>query len=90
LTGGKPLKTFALNIDAFRWMPDATSFVYLDNKNGVRTFWSQPLVGGKPKQLTNSTGERIWSLNLSPYGKQIALTRGTETRDVVLISGFRR
>ncbi len=89
-TGGKPVKTFALNIDAFRWMPDGRSFVYLDNKNGVKTFWSQPIDGGTPKQLPNSIGERIWSLNLSPDGKQIALTRGTETRDVVLISGFRR
>ena len=71
-------------------MPDGRSLVYLEDKNGVRTFWSQPLDGGTRKQLTNFNGERIWSSNISPDGKQIALTRGIGISDVVLISGFRK
>lgn len=58
-TGGNPVKIFPLNIEAYRWMPDGRSLVYLEDKNGVRTFWSQPLDGGTRKQLTNFNGERI-------------------------------
>ena len=89
-TGGKPVKTLAENGQGFRWMPDGRSFVYLVRKDGVSNIWLQPIDGGTPKQLTNFTSDDVWGFEFSPDGKQIAVSRGTETRDVVLITGFRK
>jgi eukaryotic-like serine/threonine-protein kinase len=87
--GGKPVKIFALNAAGIRWMPDGRSFLYFTSKDGVSNIWTQPIDGGKPKQFTNfSNLSQLF--DLSSDGKQIALTRGTETSDVVLISGFKK
>ena len=71
-------------------MPDGRSIAYFVRKDGVGNIWSQPIDGGTPKQLTNFTSEVIRSFDFSPDGKQIAVTRATDTSDVVLISGFRK
>jgi eukaryotic-like serine/threonine-protein kinase len=86
-TGGKPIKTFDLNVAEIRWMPDGRSFQYSIIKDGLSSVWSQPIGGGKPQQLTKFSN-LTQSFELSPDGKQIAVTRGTSTSDVVLISGF--
>ena len=46
--------------------------------------------GGTPKQITNFTRDLIDSFDLSRDGKQIAVSRGTRSSDVVLISGFKK
>ena len=51
--------------------------------------WSQPLDGAAPKQLTDFKQERIFAFDWSRDGKQLALARGTLTRDAVLISNFK-
>jgi serine/threonine protein kinase len=45
---------------------------------------------GSPKQITNFTSESIRSFDLSRDGKQIAVSRGTSTSDVVLVSGIKK
>jgi hypothetical protein len=40
--------------------------------------------------LTNFTSDRIFWFDISRDGKQIALSRGTQTSDVVLISNFKQ
>jgi eukaryotic-like serine/threonine-protein kinase len=87
--GGKPVKIFALNAAEIRWMPDGRSFQYLVIKDGLSSVWSQPIDGGAPQQITKFS-KLIQSFNLSSDGKQIAVSRGTSTSDVVLISGFRK
>lgn len=89
-TGGKPVRIFDLNAAGFRWMPDGRSFIYSVSKDGVSNIWSQPIDGGKPKQITNFTTSILHSFDFSPDGKQIAIARGTGTSDAVLISGFRK
>ena len=91
-TGGKPVKTFALNSGGhgLRWMPDGRSIAYVVDNGNVGNIWSQPIDGGAPKQITNFTSERIGTFDLSPDGKQFAIMRGTITSDVVLISGIRK
>jgi TolB protein len=89
-TGGNPVKTFPMPGFELRWMPDGRSIAYILRKDGVDNIWSQPLDGGKPKQITNFTSEFMQFFDFSPDGKQIVVTRGTETRDVVLISGIRK
>jgi len=49
----------------------------------------QPFDGGAPKQLTNFTSDRIFWFDFSRDGKQVALSRGTQTSDVILIRDFR-
>ncbi|MBP9109628.1 MAG: serine/threonine-protein kinase [Pyrinomonadaceae bacterium] len=89
-TGGKPVKTLTLNSRGYglRWMPDGRSIAYIVDNGNVGNIWSQPIDGGTPKQITNFTSERMGSFDISPDGKQFAMMRGTETRDVVLISGI--
>jgi Tol biopolymer transport system component len=71
-------------------MPGGRSIAYAVNKADVGNIWSQLIDGGKPKQITNFTSELIGWFDFSRDGKQIAVTRGTSTSDVVLISGIRK
>ena len=51
---------------------------------------SMPIDGGAPKQLTNFTTDQIAWFDLSRDGKPTLFSRGATTKDVVLISGFRK
>ena len=88
--GGKPRKSF-LWPDGFqlRWAPAGDALTYGREVDGVGNLWSQPLDGGPPRQITSFTGLQIFSYDWSPDGKQLVLSRGQETRDVVLITDFR-
>ncbi|MGB7437285.1 MAG: hypothetical protein WBR26_07280 [Candidatus Acidiferrum sp.] len=63
--------------------------MFLDSRDGVGNVWLQPLQGGKPRQLTNFSSDRIYSFDWSPDGKQLVVARGNSSSDVVLISNFR-
>jgi hypothetical protein len=54
-----------------------------------QTSGRNPLMVAPSKQLTNFTSDRIFFFDFSRDGKQVALSRGTLTRDVVLISNFK-
>ena len=89
LEGGPLLKTFDLNSVSLDWTPDGRAIAYIDSREGVFNIAAQPLDGGAPKQLTDFKADRIFSFAYSPDGKQLALSRGTVSSDVVLISNFR-
>lgn len=94
LEGGEPLKTFDFSrsfstASLLRWTPDGRALAYPITRNGVSNIFAQPLDGGAPKQLTDFKADRIFSFAFSRDGKQIALSRGTQTSDVVLIKDFR-
>jgi TolB protein len=94
--GGPPSRTFAVPVaflgeeTAFRWAADGRAIVFGVTSNGVTNLWAQPVDGSPPKQLTNFASERIFGFDFSRDGKQVALSRGTQTSDVVLISDFKR
>ena len=48
-----------------------------------------PESGAKPVQLTNFKTDQIFWFNVSREGKQLALSRGTQTSEVILIRDFR-
>jgi hypothetical protein len=52
----------------------------------VSNLWSQPLDGGKAKQITDFKSDLIYNFAYSRDGRQLALARGSHTRDAVLIS----
>ncbi|PWT91664.1 MAG: hypothetical protein C5B55_07740 [Blastocatellia bacterium] len=72
-----------------RWMPDGRTIVYGIAHGGVTNLWAQPVDGSPPKQLTNFTSDRIFFFDFSRDGKQISLSRGTVTSDVVLVANFK-
>jgi Tol biopolymer transport system component len=74
---------------AFRWTPDGTAVAYIDNSDGPGQIWALPSTGGPAKQLTNFTTDSIFWFDWSRDGKQLAVARGTQLSDVVLISDFR-
>ena len=85
--GGPPVKTFLVPRGAganlgLRWKPDGQAIMIHDTAQGP---WLQPLFGGEPKHLTTFGPEKIFDLAWSPDGKRMALARGTQSFDVVLI-----
>jgi eukaryotic-like serine/threonine-protein kinase len=75
---------------ALHWLPDGRSLAYIVTRDGVSNIWSMPINGGAPKQLTNFTSDQIAWFDLSRDGKPTLFSRGSTTKDVVLISGFKR
>lgn len=85
---GRTVKTMDLppterNLD---WTSDGRAVVYVDSRGGVSNIWSQPIDGGAPRQLTNFKSDLIFAFDLSRDGKQIVLSRGNISNDVVLIA----
>jgi Tol biopolymer transport system component len=90
--GGEPVKIFDLigkNGD-FRWSSDSRSVYYpRDGQGGVTNIWNLPLDDKPAKQVTDFKTEKIFGFAFSRDGKQMVLSRGTRTSDVVLIKDFR-
>ena len=87
--GGPPIKTFPLAGQLgtnLAWTRDGSAVVYVLTSGGVSNLWAQPMNGTPPKQLTDFTSERIFWFAFSRDGKQLALSRGTQTSDVILIN----
>jgi dipeptidyl aminopeptidase/acylaminoacyl peptidase len=85
--GGPPLKI--LDSPSTTWAPDGRGFTGIDNRSGADNIWEWPMDGGKPRQLTHFKSDRISAYAYSRDGKQLALSRGTVSSDVVLIKNFR-
>ena len=93
IEGGQPIKTFSFPNGGntnLRWTNDGRAIVYGLTEKGVTNLWAQPVDGSTPKKLSNFTSDRIFGFSFSHDGKQVALARGTQTSDVVLISNFKR
>jgi hypothetical protein len=92
IEGGDPLELFdvrpALPLK-MRWSADGRTLFYVANRDGVSNIWSYPLDGGAPKQITDFKSDQIFYFDWSRDGKQLVLSRGMESRDVVLISDFK-
>jgi len=91
--GGQPIKLFDLSATAdyenLHWSPDGQALLYIDTKGGVSNIWSQPIDGSPAKQVTNFKSDLIFDFDWSHDGKQLAVSRGNQPSDVVLISGFK-
>ena len=93
IDGGSSVKLFdvapTVNASSVVWTMDGRSLVYSDTRNGVSNLWSQSLAGGPPVQLTDFRTDRIYSLDFSRDGRQLALTRGNKISNVVLFSNLK-
>jgi len=92
VTGGPPIKELDVPLPDItvrpRWSADGQALVYLNVTDGVGNLWSQPIAGGPPKQLTHFTSDQIYAFAWSGDGKQLAVSRGSTSTDIVLISNF--
>jgi eukaryotic-like serine/threonine-protein kinase len=97
IAGGEPIRTFdTAGVPVFdaassllRWTADGRTLTYVVTVGDVSNLWSQPISGDPPKQLTNFKSNRIFSFDWLPDGRQLILSRGTVTSDVLMISNFR-
>ncbi len=98
--GKKPIREFDLPIQdvdpdshvgggGVRWSPDSRSLTYLDTRNGISNIWRMSLTGAAPSQVTHFTSGRILSYAWTLDGRQLAIARGSETSNVVLITNIR-
>ncbi|MGO9273100.1 MAG: protein kinase domain-containing protein [Terriglobia bacterium] len=89
--GGQPAKVFPLPTAAglhLVWTPDGHTISFLNTVNGVDNVWEQPVAGGAPKAVTHFTSDEIFWFDWSLDGR-LALSRGTEPSDLLLIKNFR-
>jgi eukaryotic-like serine/threonine-protein kinase len=91
---GKVVKTFdappgVYRESCLRWSPEGKGLQYLLTKGDVTNIWEQPLAGGSPKQITNYNSGRIFDFDWSQDGKQLLMSRGEISSDVVLLSNLR-
>ncbi len=91
--GGEPLQLIensnTLTSGNVRWSADGRSLLYIASANKVANIWSLDLASGETKQITDFVSDRIYRFDLLPGSGTIAMSRGSETSDVVLISNFR-
>jgi eukaryotic-like serine/threonine-protein kinase len=95
--GGRPVKTFDYpglsNVGhpiIIRWTQDARELNYIRDQQGVSNIWAQPFDGGPPRQITDFTSGQIFNFAWSRDGRQLALARGSQTSDVVLIRSVQK
>ncbi|MFZ0064006.1 MAG: DPP IV N-terminal domain-containing protein, partial [Pyrinomonadaceae bacterium] len=88
--GGPPIKGFEVPPGVMfqslvRWTPDGSALAYIVNRDGVSNLWTQPLDGGAAKQITNFKSDHIFWFEWSADGRQLGVSRGAITSDVVMI-----
>ncbi len=64
---------------------DGKSIVYPVREDGIDNLWQQPLDGSPGKYLTSFKAEHIWDYHWSPDGSKLAMVRGHNDSDVVLM-----
>jgi eukaryotic-like serine/threonine-protein kinase len=91
--GGEAIRIFDLPSEArprrMQWSADGRALTYMISRGRADNIWSQPIDGSPPTQLTDFKTSFIHCFAWSRDGKQLAMARGTETKDVVLIKSFR-
>ncbi len=65
--------------------PDGKAVVYAVREKGIGNLWMQPLDGSAPHQLTHFTSERIDKFQFSKDGTKIAIERGHNESDAVIL-----
>ena len=88
--GGPPVKSFdvpqnVLFQSLVRWTPDGRGLAYIKSHDGISNVWVQPLDGNPAKQLTDFKTDQIFWFDWSPDGRQLGVSRGAVTSDVVLM-----
>ena len=73
-----------------RWAPYGNAIQYGLIRNGAGNVWEQPIAGGDPRQVTHFTSKSLFNYSWSPDHKTLYVERGSDSRDVVLMTNFRQ
>jgi serine/threonine protein kinase/Tol biopolymer transport system component len=88
--GGPLVHTFDLPTFAFgriRFTPDGQALAFAGrDAQGVANVWTQPLNGSAARSITDFKRDTLFDFAWSWDGKQLALSRGQTSRDVVLLT----
>jgi serine/threonine protein kinase/Tol biopolymer transport system component len=68
-----------------RFTPDGKGIAYEWRDNQVGNIWVQPLDGSAPHAMTQFTTDNIFDFSWSPGGKRLAVLRGHDVSDIILI-----
>jgi Tol biopolymer transport system component len=71
------------------WTPDSKALIYPVATHGVDNLWQAPLTSGAAAPVTHFQTADLFAYAFSPDFKSIAMGRGRDATDVVLIGGFR-
>lgn len=92
-SGGQPTQVIDLPLvvksPMFRWTSDGRGLIYVDSRNRVYNLWRQSLDNSTPIQLTDFKSEEIFRFDSANSDKDIALVRGHESSDVIIINNFK-
>jgi Tol biopolymer transport system component/tRNA A-37 threonylcarbamoyl transferase component Bud32 len=72
-----------------RFTPDSKAIAFMLTRKGATNIWIQRLSGGDPVPLTNFPSGKIFAFAWSKDGKQLAISRGQQKSDVIMMSNFR-
>jgi serine/threonine protein kinase len=90
LSGGHPIDRLPIPVmdwQRIQWTANGRALIYVDTVNGISNIWSYDLASRLPKQLTDfKTAETTFAYGWSPDYKQLAIHRGTNIRDVMIVS----
>ncbi len=91
--GGTVLEEFdlpsVLRSRSYRWAADGKAFLYVDGKEKIDNIWRQPLDRSAARPVTDFTSDRIYRFDVRGSSEQLAMSRGRQTSDVVMINNFR-
>ncbi|HEY2857172.1 MAG TPA: winged helix-turn-helix domain-containing protein [Terracidiphilus sp.] len=92
ITGGPPTRTFIVPPTAtaspLAWTPDGRAVSFVNHEKGVSNIWQQPVSAGSAVAITHFKSGTIFNFQWSRDGR-LALSRGSEVTDAVLIKNFR-
>ena len=80
---GNPLQRYV------RWTRDSRAVAYIDTLGDVSNIYAQPIDGGERVPLTDFKDGRLFGFVWSADGRQLAVSHGRLSSDVVLIKDFR-
>jgi hypothetical protein len=73
--------------DPETWTADTTGIRYPVTERGTTNIWRLPLRGGQPVQVTRFDRDLIFRFAWSREGRSLAMTRGSVSANVVLLTG---
>jgi eukaryotic-like serine/threonine-protein kinase len=89
--GRQPLRTVDMprtwtGTTVLRWSPDGRAVQFVDTRLGVSNIWQVERDTGAISQITHFKDSEIFNFAWSPDGKQLALSRGMQRSDAVLVT----
>jgi Tol biopolymer transport system component len=91
IDGGAPTKTFDIpdNLSVWRWAPDGTAVTFAEGTQSGFKIWKQNLDGSKSAPLVNIKDFEMYDFGWTADGKQLIISYGPRTDDVILMRDFR-